>query len=92
MNPQPTAITLPDGSWIKTDSQNPGFLASGKAPKRFQDFATNFRPVPPGSKAAARPAFEAYEQACGPGTVAWESMSEESRRVWVRVVQPVLRS
>jgi len=92
MNPQPTELTLPDGYWIKTDPQNPSFLAWGKGPKRFQDFATNFRPVPPGSKAAARRAFDAYDQPCGHGAVEWESMSDESRRVWGRVVQAVLKS
>ena len=42
--------------------------------------------------AAARRAFETYDQHCGHGAVEWESMSDESRRVWGRVVQAVLKS
>ena len=42
--------------------------------------------------AAACRAFDAYDQPCGAGTVTWESMSDESRRVWGRVVQAVLKS
>jgi len=42
--------------------------------------------------AAASRAFEVYLRPCGHDAVEWESMSEESRRVWVGVVQAVLKS
>ena len=42
--------------------------------------------------AAARRAFETSDQHCGHGAVEWESMSDESRKAWVRVVQALLKT